>query len=83
MLNNDYEPTSAKGTRSEIEKEDTPGLVAVGADMNSAFNVAEEIELVARIYYQAKSIGHPVLVDDFEMERVVEKFRSYGQQDEV
>ena len=51
--------------------------------MNSAFNVAEEIELVARIYYQAKSIGHPVLVDDSEMERVVEKFRSYGQQDEV
>ena len=58
------------------------GLVAIGTDMYSAFNVAEEIELVARIYYQAKSIGQPVLVDDAEMERVMEKFSSYGQQDD-
>lgn len=59
------------------------GLVAIGTDMSSAFNVAEEIELVARIYYQAKSIGQPVLVAADEMERVVEKFASYGQQDEA
>ena len=58
------------------------GLVTIGSDMSSAFNVAEEIELVARIYYQAKSIGQPVLVAADEMERVVEKFASYGQQDE-
>lgn len=58
------------------------GLVAIGTDMNSAFNVAEEIELVARIFYQAKSIGQPVLVGDAEMERVMEKFCSYGQQDD-
>ncbi len=56
------------------------GLVSVGVDMPSSFNVAEEIELVARIYYQAKSIGRPVLVDELEMERVVKKFSSYGQQ---
>ncbi len=58
------------------------GLVAIGGDIKSAFNVAEEIELVARIYYQAKSIGQPVLVDDAEMQRVGVKFASYGQQDE-
>jgi len=58
------------------------GLVTIGSDMSSAFNVAEEIELVARIYYQAKSIGQPVLVAADEMERVVEKFASYGQQNE-
>jgi len=57
------------------------GLVAVGRDLPQAFNVAEEIELVARIYYQACSIGEPVLVADEEMDRVVEKFRTYGQQD--
>jgi L-fuculose-phosphate aldolase len=57
------------------------GLVAVGKDMKSSFNVAEEIELVARIYYQAKSLGQPVLVDAEEMTRVTEKFCSYGQQD--
>ncbi len=56
------------------------GLVAVGPDMNSAFNVAEEIELVARIFYQAKSIGEPVLVAADEMRRVAEKFTVYGQQ---
>ena len=58
------------------------GLVAVGRDLPQAFNVAEEIELVARIYYQACSIGDPVLVADEEMDRVVEKFRTYGQQDD-
>lgn len=57
------------------------GLVTVGKDMESSFNVAEEIELVARIYYQAKSLGQPVLVDAEEMERVAKKFCSYGQQD--
>lgn len=56
------------------------GLVTVGTDIRSAFNVAEEIELVARIYYQCKSVGQPVLVDEVEMQRVAEKFISYGQQ---
>ena len=57
------------------------GLVTVGTDMKKCFNVAEEIELVARIYYQAKSIGQPVLVTNEEMTVVTAKFASYGQQD--
>lgn len=56
------------------------GLVAVGGSLAAAFNVAEEIELVARIYYQTKTLGQPVLVDDAEMARVRDKFASYGQQ---
>jgi L-fuculose-phosphate aldolase len=56
------------------------GLVAVGGNINNAFNVAEEIELVARIYYQTKSLGEPVLVDEKEMETVIRKFTTYGQQ---
>ena len=55
------------------------GLVAVGTDMKNCFNVAEEIELVARIYYQTKTVGQPVLVEGEEMQRVVEKFSHYGQ----
>ena len=55
------------------------GLVAVGSNIGQAFNVAEEIELVARIYYQSKCIGEPVIVDNDEMGRVVNKFSSYGQ----
>jgi L-fuculose-phosphate aldolase len=55
------------------------GLVAVGADLSRAFNTAEEIELVARIYYQAESVGNPVILPEEEMDRVLDKFATYGQ----
>lgn len=55
------------------------GLVAAGETLARAFAAAEEIELVARIYYQARSIGEPVLLDEQEMSRVIEKFKHYGQ----
>ncbi|APG28543.1 fuculose phosphate aldolase [Syntrophotalea acetylenivorans] len=55
------------------------GLVAVGADLSRAFNTAEEIELVARIYYQTKSVGNPVILPGEEMDRVLDKFATYGQ----
>jgi L-fuculose-phosphate aldolase len=53
--------------------------VAVGSDLGRAFNTAEEIELVARIYYQTKSVGNPVILPEEEMARVLEKFATYGQ----
>jgi L-fuculose-phosphate aldolase len=55
------------------------GLVAIGPNLATAFAVAEEIELVARIYYQARSIGEPVILPRDEMARVIEKFAVYGQ----
>lgn len=55
------------------------GLVAVGRSMDTAFAAAEEIEFVARIYYQTKSIGNPVVLSDEEMNTVLEKFKTYGQ----
>ncbi len=55
------------------------GLVAVGGDMPAALNTAEEVEFVARIYYQAKCAGQPVLLSDREMAIVIEKFKTYGQ----
>jgi len=55
------------------------GLVAVGVDLAAAFTCAEEIELVARIYYQARCAGTPRIIDDEEMDRVIEKFRTYGK----
>ncbi len=54
------------------------GLVAVGTSLLRAFNIAEEIELVARICFQAQSIGSPTILPDDEMERVIEKFKHYG-----
>ena len=56
------------------------GLVAVGPSLARAFAVAEEIELVARLYYQALNIGRPKMLSDAEMMRVMEKFKSYGEQ---
>ena len=55
------------------------GLVTVGPNLPTAFSAAEELELVARIYYQAKCIGDPVILPDDEMARVIEKFKTYGQ----
>jgi L-fuculose-phosphate aldolase len=55
------------------------GLVTVGPDIFAAFCAAEEIELVAQIYYQSKCIGDPVILSEEEMKRVTEKFKTYGQ----
>lgn len=55
------------------------GMIAVGADLEKAFAVAEEIELVARIYYQARAVGTPRILPDDEMQRVMERFKSYGK----
>lgn len=55
------------------------GLVAVGPDLTAAFNVAEEIELVARIYYQTLLAGESKILTPEQMDEVLEKFKWYGQ----
>ena len=55
------------------------GIITVGKDVESAFAIAEELELVSRIYYQAKCIGEPVILPDEEMNIIQEKFKTYGQ----
>jgi L-fuculose-phosphate aldolase len=54
------------------------GLVTVGIDIGAAFATAEEIELVSRLYYQAKCIGNPVILPDEEMNKVIKKFQAHG-----
>jgi len=54
------------------------GLVTVGSNIAAAFAAAEEIELVSRLYYQAKCIGNPAILSDDEMMVVIKKFQSYG-----
>lgn len=54
------------------------GLVTVGANIDAAFATAEEIELVSRLYYQARCIGDPVILSDNEMKVVIKKFSTYG-----
>jgi L-fuculose-phosphate aldolase len=55
------------------------GLVAIGPNLDTAFAVADEIELVARIYYQTKCIGEPVILPEEEMSKVIQKFATYGR----
>ncbi len=55
------------------------GLVAGALDLPNAFNIAEEIEHCAEIYYRARSIGKPMILDEDEMRKMIKKFQTYGQ----
>ncbi|MGM0420268.1 MAG: L-fuculose-phosphate aldolase [Bacillota bacterium] len=55
------------------------GLLAGASDLANAFNVAEEIEFVAEVYWRAKSIDDPVILSEAEMELMQKKFSTYGQ----
>lgn len=55
------------------------GIVTLGDTLFAAFNVAEELELVSRLYYQSMCIGKPQILSDQEMEVVTKKFATYGQ----
>lgn len=56
------------------------GMIACGASLAKALALAVEVESLAQIYWQALQIGEPEILDREEMERVIEKFRTYGQQ---
>ena len=55
------------------------GMVTVGKDLAAAFMVSEIIELMARVFLQAKSIGEPRLITESQMDEVIAHFGSYGQ----
>lgn len=54
------------------------GLLCLGADLSSALALAVEVEALARTYLQCLSVGEPIVLDDAEMDRVLEKFKDYG-----
>jgi len=55
------------------------GLLTGSGDIETAFMIAEQVEFIAELFYRAKAIGEPVILDDSEMELMLEKFKSYGQ----
>jgi L-fuculose-phosphate aldolase len=59
------------------------GMIAVGATLEKALALAVEVESLAQMYWQALQIGEPPILDDAEMTRVLEKFKTYGQQPKV
>jgi L-fuculose-phosphate aldolase len=54
------------------------GLLSMGSDLRSALALAVEIEALAKTYLACLAAGEPVILDDAEMDRVLEKFRDYG-----
>jgi L-fuculose-phosphate aldolase len=55
------------------------GVIACGRSLDRAFALAVEVENLARIYISVRSLGEPRLLDASEMDRVLERFRNYGQ----
>jgi L-fuculose-phosphate aldolase len=56
------------------------GVIAVGAELPAALALAGEVENLAAQYCTALALGEVRILDDIEMRRVVEKFRTYGNQ---
>lgn len=56
------------------------GMIAGGKDLDNAMWAAVELETLAKQYYYAKLAGNMQVLPDREMERVLEKFKGYGQQ---
>ncbi|ABM57771.1 class II aldolase/adducin family protein [Verminephrobacter eiseniae] len=54
------------------------GMIAFGADLRRAFALAIEVETLAHQYLLARATGTPVILEAQEMDRVLEKFKSYG-----
>jgi len=55
------------------------GLLCLANDLSGALALAVEVEALAATYLQCLSAGEPVILDDEEMDRVLEKFKTYGQ----
>ncbi|MBR2742913.1 MAG: L-fuculose-phosphate aldolase [Clostridia bacterium] len=55
------------------------GLVAGAPDLAGAFHIALTIEECCRTYHLARSIGKPIILPEDEMQRLIKKFKSYGQ----
>jgi len=57
------------------------GVLAVGADVAAALQLAGEVESLAAQYCDVLALGEPCMLTAAQMLEVVEKFRTYGRQD--
>jgi L-fuculose-phosphate aldolase len=56
------------------------GILCYGDDLERAIALAVEVETLARQYLLARQNGEPVLLDEAEMGKVIESFKTYGKQ---
>jgi L-fuculose-phosphate aldolase len=57
------------------------GVIALGADLAAALALAAEVEDLAHKYCATLAVGEARVLDESEMQRVIEKFRTYGRQE--
>ncbi len=55
------------------------GMIAVGHDLEAALKLALEVEELAEQYWRVLQIGDAIVLPDDEMDRVLSKFKTYGQ----
>lgn len=55
------------------------GQIAIGADLDAALGLAQQVEALAGQYLQCLQAGGPHLLGADEMARVLEKFKTYGK----
>ena len=54
------------------------GTIAVGNTLGHAYSRAQYLEWLCDVWLRARSVGHPRLLDDPEIEKVAEKLATYG-----
>ncbi|MFB6354847.1 MAG: class II aldolase/adducin family protein [Halobacteriales archaeon] len=55
------------------------GVVATGDDLDAAIGTLDAVEFTAQVFARAASVGEPVELPADELDRVAERFASYGQ----
>jgi L-fuculose-phosphate aldolase len=55
------------------------GQIAMGTTLAAALELANEVETLAEQYCRVLALGKPYILPDDEMERVLKRFKSYGQ----
>ena len=53
------------------------GQIALGDDLESAFELAEEIEIICELYYYCKLKKQPKIISKYEMKKVLGKVHNY------
>jgi L-fuculose-phosphate aldolase len=56
------------------------GMIAGGSSLAEALALAVEVESLAEMYWRARQSGDPALLSNAEMDEVLARFSSYGQQ---
>ena len=55
------------------------GLLTVGGSLSFAFDAAQQLEFLAKVYYYTRQAGGGVNLTPEELEAVLGKFQSYRQ----